>query len=46
MQSELVKKAGGVFEVFLNDELVFSKVELDRFPNEGEVISLIQEKTA
>ena len=46
MQSELVEKSGGIFEVYLNDELVFSKVELGRFPNEGEVLELLQGKTS
>ena len=46
MQSELVEKSGGIFEVYLNDELVFSKVELGRFPDEGEVLELLQGKTS
>ena len=36
--------ARGAFEVFKNDMLVFSKLELDRFPNDGEVIQLIKEQ--
>jgi len=35
--------AVGAFEVFKNDMLVFSKLELDRFPNSGEIIKLIKE---
>jgi len=33
----------GAFEVFKNDMLVFSKLELDRFPNDGEILQLIKE---
>jgi len=46
LQSELVEKSGGVFEVYLDDELVFSKNELGRFPNDGEVLALLQKKNA
>ena len=40
---EHVPGARGSFEVIVDDMLVFSKLELDRFPNEGEVIQLIKE---
>ncbi|NLN15658.1 MAG: SelT/SelW/SelH family protein, partial [Tissierellia bacterium] len=33
----LIPSSGGVFEVTLNGELIFSKKELDRFPEENEV---------
>ncbi len=35
---------GGAFEVFINDELVFSKQELGRHAEEGEVRALIEQK--
>lgn len=35
---------GGAFEVFINDELVFSKKELGRHAEDGEVRSLIEQK--
>jgi selenoprotein W-related protein len=38
----LVPSAGGVFEVVADGRLVFSKKELKRFPEEGEVESLIR----
>ncbi|MDB4777942.1 Rdx family protein [bacterium] len=44
IESEIVKLAGGVFEVYVDDELVFSKKALDRFPNDGEVVGLLQAK--
>jgi selenoprotein W-related protein len=41
----IVPSSGGVFEVKLNDELIFSKKELGRFPEEGEVESLLENKS-
>jgi selenoprotein W-related protein len=39
---ELIASSGGVFEIQVDGRLVFSKKALNRFPEEGEVISLIQ----
>ncbi len=33
---------GGVFEVSVNDNLLFSKKELGRFPDENEIEDLIE----
>ena len=41
---KLIPSAGGVFEVKLNEELLFSKKETQRFPSEDEVESLVKEK--
>ena len=38
---ELVKGANGVFEVFADGKLVFSKKELGRFPTDEEIDRLI-----
>ena len=38
----LIPSGGGVFEIMKNGKLIFSKKKLDRFPEEGEVISLIE----
>jgi selenoprotein W-related protein len=35
---------GGVFEVTYNGELIFSKKKLDRFPEQGEIIGLIDQR--
>ena len=35
----------GAFEVYVNHQLIFSKLQLDRFPNEGEIINLIKSYT-
>ena len=40
----LIPSHGGVYEISLNDELIFSKKELDRYPEKGEVEDLINKK--
>lgn len=40
----LIPSHGGVFEISLNDELLFSKKELDRYPEKGEVEDLVRAK--
>jgi selenoprotein W-related protein len=42
VDAELVKKSGGIFEVYNDGNLIFSKVQLGRFPQPGEVIKLLQ----
>ena len=37
---DLVKSGGGVFEVSVDDRLVFSKKALGRFPEQGELKGL------
>jgi selenoprotein W-related protein len=39
---ELLASSGGVFEVVADGRLVFSKKQLGRFPEEGEVARLLQ----
>ena len=41
---KLIPSSGGVFEVTINDELVFSKKSLGRHAEPGEVRALLQEK--
>lgn len=41
---KLIPSAGGVYEVILNDELVFSKKELGRHAEKDEVEEIIREK--
>jgi selenoprotein W-related protein len=38
----IVPSSGGVFEVTVDDNLVFSKKDLDRFPEENEIENLIK----
>ena len=40
----LVPSHGGVYEITLNDELIFSKKELDRYPEKDEVEEMVREK--
>jgi len=42
----LMPSGGGVFEVKLEDRLLFSKKSLDRFPEEDEVESAIRKAMA
>ena len=41
--AEIESGARGSFEVVVNGQLMFSKIELDRFPDEREIIRLIRE---
>ena len=43
IKAELIKGSGGVFEVSLNNSLIFSKKELGRFPNENEVENILDD---
>lgn len=39
----MVPSSGGVFEVTVGDKLIFSKKQLERFPEAGEVEKLFSE---
>ena len=41
--SELIESSGGVFEIKANGHLIFSKKQLGRFPNPGEVVQFIED---
>jgi len=43
---KLVSSGGGVFEITLDDELIFSKKALGRFPDDGEIDNLIDQAIA
>tara|TARA_Y100000766_G_scaffold195345_1_gene167917 strand:- start:250 stop:423 length:174 start_codon:yes stop_codon:yes gene_type:complete len=38
---DLISSSGGVFEITLDNDLIFSKKSLGRFPDDGEIDSLI-----
>jgi selenoprotein W-related protein len=40
---ELISSGGGVFEVCLEDKLIFSKKSLGRFPEHSEIDDLINQ---
>lgn len=41
----MIPSGGGVYEVTVDGELVFSKKSLDRFPEDGEVVRLIEQRS-
>ena len=41
--SELIESGGGVFEIKVNGHLIFSKKQLSRFPEEGEIVRFIED---
>lgn len=38
----MLPSGGGVYEIIKNDNLIFSKKKLDRFPDDGEIIDFIE----
>jgi len=42
VESELVPGSGGIFDVIVDDKLVFSKFETGRFPDSGEIVQKIK----
>jgi selenoprotein W-related protein len=40
----ILPSTGGIFEVTVNGDLIFSKKALGRFPEENEIYNLIREK--
>lgn len=40
---KLIPSEGGVFEIHLGEDLIFSKKELDRYPEKDEVEDLIRD---
>ena len=43
---ELVPSKGGCFELTVGDELVYSKLETDEFPDGSEMLKRVQAKLA
>ena len=44
IDASLIEGAGGVFDVKLNDELVYCKHETGKFPDEEELIAALQQR--
>ena len=42
VEVELLASSGGVFEVVVDGKLIYSKKNLGRFPEEGEVANLLR----
>ena len=41
----LISSGGGVFEISLDDNLIFSKKSLNRFPKDGEIKKIIMDRS-
>ncbi|WP_236616484.1 Rdx family protein [Schnuerera ultunensis] len=41
---KIIPSSDGVFEITIGDELIFSKKELGRFPEENEVEEMVKNK--
>ena len=41
IKPELIESAGGKFEIVADGELIFSKIEAGRFPENKEVLTLL-----
>jgi len=44
ISSRLIESGGGVFEVCVDGDIIFSKKELDRFPEHSEIFSMLDTK--
>ena len=44
LDAKLIKGKSGVFEVSLDDELIYSKKTLGRFPESGEVEKIVADQ--
>ncbi|RJR34459.1 MAG: SelT/SelW/SelH family protein [Desulfobacteraceae bacterium] len=42
IEAELIQGKGGVFDVTVNDEIVFSKKKVHRFPEHEEILSRLR----
>jgi selenoprotein W-related protein len=42
VESELIRGGGGIFDVIVDGEMIFSKHESDRFPEPDEILSKIR----
>ena len=45
VETKLISSGGGVYEIIIDGELIFSKKTLGRFPDDGEVAALIKQAT-
>ena len=42
VETELIPGSGGVYEIAVDGRTIFSKKQLNRFPEEGEILRLIK----
>jgi selT/selW/selH-like putative selenoprotein len=43
IESDLVEGTHGIFDVYVDDRLIFSKHREQRFPDPGEVVTLVRQ---
>lgn len=43
VEAKLLPGGKGIFDVIVDDELIFSKFETGRFPDPGEVVSRVKQ---
>ena len=46
LESQLVRGSGGIFEVTVDNEKIFSKRDEGRFPSEKEIVDKLRERAA
>jgi len=44
VEAKLIRGGGGIFDVTVDGDLVFSKFGVGRFPNSGEVVEAVRRK--
>jgi selenoprotein W-related protein len=44
VRPKLIKSDGGVFEITVDGDLIFSKIEQGRFPEDEEILALLRER--
>jgi selenoprotein W-related protein len=44
VEAQLIQGGGGVFDVTVDDEVIYSKHDTGRFPTNEEIVALIQER--
>ncbi|MBD3226193.1 MAG: hypothetical protein GF313_15810 [Caldithrix sp.] len=40
----LIKGSGGIFDIYIDNDLIFSKHQSGRFPLDGEVVEALQKR--
>jgi len=46
VEAQLVRGSGGIFDVSVDNERIFSKKEEGRFPTEQEIVDKLRERAA
>ena len=46
VEPELIEGDKGIFDVIVDGEMIFSKFDVDRFPDDGEIAGLLSSRDA